>query len=107
MRKAANAGYLTATDLADYLVRKDLPFRDAHEIVGKIVAYAIEKNSALDEISLDELKNFSPAIEQSVFEILSIDVSVATRDHFGGTSPGQVKAAIDRINERLARVTVD
>ena len=107
MRKAANAGYLTATDLADYLVRKDLPFRDAHEIVGKIVAYAIEKNSALDEISLDELKNFSPAIEQSVFEILSIDGSVATRDHFGGTSPGQVKAAIDRINERLARVTVD
>lgn len=107
MREAANAGYLTATDLADYLVRKDLPFRDAHEIVGRIVAYAVEKGSTLDELSLEELQRFSPAIEQSVFEIISIDGSVAARDHFGGTSPNQVKAAIERISKRLSRMTVD
>mgnify|MGYP001174476882 CR=1 FL=1 len=107
MREAANAGYLTATDLADYLVRKDLPFRDAHEIVGRIVAYAVEKGSTLDELSLEELQSFSPAIEQSVFEIISIDGSVAARDHFGGTSPNQVKAAIKRISKRLSRMAVD
>ena len=94
MRNAALRGYATATDLADYLVRKNMPFRDAHEVVGLSVAYGIKHNKDLAEFSLDELQQFSDQISDDVFEVLTLEGSVAARDHLGGTAPKQVRKAI-------------
>ncbi|MCF7981811.1 MAG: argininosuccinate lyase [Pseudomonadales bacterium] len=94
MREAAMRGYSTATDLADYAVRKGVPFRDAHEIVGKAVAYGISQNKDLSELSLEELQQFSSIIEQDVFDVLTLEGSVNARNHLGGTAPNQVKLAI-------------
>jgi argininosuccinate lyase len=94
MRQAALRGYATATDLADYLVRKGVPFRDAHEVVGLSVAHGIQINKDLSELSLEELQRFSDKIEADVFEVLTLEGSVAARNHLGGTAPEQVKAAI-------------
>ncbi len=94
MRDAAFAGYSTATDLADYLVTKGVPFRDAHAIVGQAVQFAIGKGIDLSECSLADLAQFSAAIEEDVFEVLSLDGSVAARDHIGGTAPTRVLAAV-------------
>ena len=101
MREAARRGFSTATDLADYLVRKGIAFRDAHEIVGKSVAYGIETNKDLSDMSLAELQKFSNEIEQDVFEVLTLEGSVAARNHIGGTAPEQVKAAAQRAAKRL------
>jgi argininosuccinate lyase len=101
MREAALRGFSTATDLADYLVRKGMPFRDAHEVVGKSVAYGIEQNKDLGEMSLEELVQFSDTIEQDVFDVLSLEGSVAARDHIGGTAPNQVRAAVKRGQAKL------
>ncbi|MDY6942265.1 MAG: argininosuccinate lyase [Pseudomonadota bacterium] len=95
-RTAARAGFSTATDLADYLVRKGLPFRDAHEVVGRSVAAGVASDRDLSEMNLDELKSFSPLIEQDVFAVLTLEGSVAARDHIGGTAPNQVRAAVAR-----------
>ena len=94
MYAAAKQGYATATDLADYLVKKGMPFRDAHEVVGKSVAFGIEKKKDLAELKLAELQNFSDLITQDVFEVLTLEGSVAARDHIGGTAPIQVLAAV-------------
>jgi len=94
MYTAARQGFSTATDLADYLVRKDLPFRDAHEVVGKAVAMGVATGKDLSELSLQELQSFSDKIEQDVFEVLTLEGSVASRNHVGGTAPEQVKKAI-------------
>ena len=94
MYAAAKQGYATATDLADYLVKKGMPFRDAHEVVGKSVAFGIEKKKDLAELKLAELQNFSDLITQDVFEVLTMEGSVAARDHIGGTAPIQVLAAV-------------
>jgi argininosuccinate lyase len=94
MYAAAKQGYATATDLADYLVKKGMPFRDAHEVVGKSVAFGIEKKKDLAELKLAELQNFSDLITQDVFEVLPLEGSVAARDHIGGTAPIQVLAAV-------------
>ena len=83
MREAALRGYSTATDLADYLVKKGMPFRDAHEVVGKAVAYGIEQTKDLGEMALDELQQFSDTIAEDVFEVLTLDGSVGARDHLG------------------------
>jgi argininosuccinate lyase len=96
MRAAAREGFATATDLADYLVRKGVPFRDAHEIVGKAVALGVRQGRDLAELTLDELRQFSPAIEADVFAVLTLEGSVAARDHLGGTAPRQVRAAVAR-----------
>lgn len=96
MRQAALRGYATATDLADYLVRKGTPFRDAHEVVGLSVAYGIKHKKDLSELSLEELQQFSTHIEQDVFEVLTLEGSVAARDHLGGTAPNQVRKAIQK-----------
>ena len=96
MRQAALRGYATATDLADYLVRKGTPFRDAHEVVGLSVAYGIKHKKDLSELTLEELQQFSANIEQDVFEVLTLEGSVAARNHLGGTAPEQVKAAIQK-----------
>lgn len=101
MREAARKGFSTATDLADYLVRKGIAFRDAHEIVGKSVAYGIETSQDLSDMSLDELRRFSNEIDQDVFEVLTLEGSVAARNHIGGTAPEQVKAAADRAAQQL------
>ena len=102
MREAARLGYMTATDLADYLVRKAVPFRDAHEAVGRAVRSAVETGRDLSEMTLDELRAFSPTIEDDVFEVLTLEGSVAARNHPGGTAPAQVRAAIARAKARLA-----
>ena len=101
MYRAALSGYATATDLADYLTRKGVPFRDAHEVVGKAVRYGIERNKDLAAMELAELQQFSSAIEEDVFQVLSLEGSVALRDHLGGTAPQQVRAAIQRARKRI------
>jgi len=102
MRRAALQGYATATDLADYLVKKGLPFRDAHEAVALAVRFAELKGCDLSDISLTELRDFSPLIEDDVYQVLSLEGSLASRDHIGGTAPNQVTAAIARARARLA-----
>ncbi|NLY57569.1 MAG: argininosuccinate lyase [Gammaproteobacteria bacterium] len=103
MREAARRGFSTATDLADYLVRKGLPFRDCHEIVGHAVKYGVDSGKDLAEMSLEELRKFSDQIEQDVFEVLTLEGSVNARDHIGGTAPNQVRAAVQRGRELLGR----
>jgi argininosuccinate lyase len=102
MREAALRGFSTATDLADYLVGKGLPFRDCHEIVGHAVRYGVEQRKDLAEMSLDELRKFSEQITEEVFEVLTLEGSVNARDHIGGTAPNQVRAAVVRGRELLA-----
>ena len=101
MREAALRGFSTATDLADYVVGKGIPFRDAHEIVGKAVAYGIQTGKDLGEMSLEELQQFSDEIAEDVFEVLTLDGSVSARDHIGGTAPNQVRQACDRAETML------
>ena len=102
MFEAARRGFSTATDLADYLVRKGIAFRDSHEIVGKSVAYGIAQNKDLSEMTLEELQQFSPEITADVFNVLTLEGSVAARNHLGGTAPAQVSAAAGRALARLA-----
>ena len=101
MREAARLGCMTATDLADYLVRRGVPFRDAHEAVGRAVRSAVETGRDLAEMALEELRTFSPVIEGDVFDVLTLEGSVAARSHPGGTAPARVRAAIARARERL------
>ncbi len=101
MYDAAKQGFSTATDLADYLVRKNVPFRDAHEIVGKTVRLAIDTNRDLADLSLDELQNFSQAINEDVYSVLTLEGSVNSRSHLGGTAPETVKQAIAAARQLL------
>jgi argininosuccinate lyase len=101
MRRAAAGGYSTATDLADYLVRKGVPFRDAHEVVGSAVRVGIESGRDLSEMQLAELQALSQVIENDVYDVLTLEGSVSARDHFGGTAPKQVRAAVLRARKRL------
>ena len=101
MEKSAKKGYLTATDLAYYLVRRGVPFRDAHKIVGKIVAYCEESNMQLEYLSLKQLKQFSEAFSYDATRILSSESSVASKDVPGGTAPKRVKEAIKRARKNL------
>ena len=103
MQAAARQGFSTATDLADYLVRKGVAFRDAHEIVGRAVRTGVEQDRDLSEMPLDDLQGFSPAIEADVFSVLTLEGSVAARNHTGGTAPEQVRAAIADVQARLAQ----
>ncbi|MDA9004054.1 argininosuccinate lyase [bacterium] len=101
MYNAAKQGFSTATDLADYLVRKGIAFRDAHEIVGNSVAYGIESAQDLSEMTLIELKQQCATIEQDVFDVLTLEGSVAARDHLGGTAPNQVRKATTKAKSEL------
>ena len=103
LREAAISGFATATDLADYLVRAGLPFRDAHEVVGRAVAHAVTAECDLAELSLETLQGFSDRIGEDVYAVLTVEGSVAARDHFGATAPSQVRAAVVRGRERLAQ----
>ncbi|WP_242148514.1 argininosuccinate lyase [Sphingomonas sp. BAUL-RG-20F-R05-02] len=103
MRAAAEAGFSTATDLADWLVREGgIPFREAHHITGRAVKLAEERGIALDAIPLDDLKAIDARIDDRVFGVLSVDASVASRTSFGGTAPARVRAAIAAARETLA-----
>ena len=94
MRRAALQGYATATDLADYLVRKGIPFRDAHEVVGKAVRLGIDSGRDLAELEIGELQTLSDTIGPDVFEVLTLEGSIKARNHLGGTAPAQVRHAI-------------
>lgn len=101
MYEAARRSFSTATDLADYLVGKDVAFRDAHEIVGSTVAYGIETGKDLSEMSIGELQKFSDMIGADVFDVLTLEGSVAARNHIGGTAPEQVTLAVARAHQQL------
>ncbi len=104
MRRAARQGFATATDLADYLVRKGVPFRDAHEVVGKAVRLGVETNRDLADMTLAELQRFSPLVEDDVFAVLSLEGSVAARDVLGGTAPNRVREAAAQARTWLAEL---
>ena len=101
MRAAALKGYATATDLADYLVKKGLPFRDAHETVAHAVKLATQKGVDLSELPLEELQSFNPNVQADVFEVLSLEGSLNARNTLGGTAPAQVRAQLQRHRARL------
>jgi len=102
MRAAATEGFATATDLADYLVKKGTPFRDAHEVVALAVRHAVDKGCDLSDLPLAELQKFSPQIAEDVYQVLTLEGSLASRNHIGGTAPAQVKQAIARARKTLA-----
>ena len=101
MRQAAMKGFATATDLADYLVEKGLPFRDAHDVVGKAVGHCVSHGCALEDMTLATLQTFSDHIGDDVFARLTLEGSVAARSHLGGTAPEQVSAAAAYAAQRL------
>ncbi|MEM8766223.1 MAG: argininosuccinate lyase [Pseudomonadota bacterium] len=101
MRRAARGGFATATDLADYLVRAGVAFRDAHDIVGRTVSFALAESRELHELSLEELRQFHQGIQEDVFEVLTLEGSVSARDHLGGTAPAQVRSAAARARAAL------
>ncbi|WP_035384182.1 argininosuccinate lyase [Ferriphaselus sp. R-1] len=103
MRAAALQGYATATDLADYLVKKGLPFRDAHEAVALAVRFAEKRGCDLADLTLNELQQFSPLVADDIYAVLTLEGSLGARDHTGGTAPQQVVAAIGRAKEYLGR----
>lgn len=104
MRSAALQGYATATDLADYLVKKGLPFRDAHEAVALAVRFAEQRGGDLSDINLAELQQFSDLIGEDVYQVLTLEGSLASRNHIGGTAPQQVEAAIARARAGLVKL---
>ena len=101
MRAAVLQGYATATDLADYLVKKGLPFRDAHEAVAHAVRSCVDQGCDLSDLSLEQLRAFSPLIDDDIFAVLALECSVAARDHIGGTAPRQVRLAIQHQRQQL------
>ena len=103
MRQATASGHITATDLADWLVRQQVPFREAHELVGKCVALAEAEDKDLQELSLVQLRNLSAYFDEEALASLSVEVSVASRDHIGGTAPNQVRNQIARAKKLLAQ----
>jgi len=101
MRNAAMRGYATATDLADYLVKKGIPFRDAHEMVAQAVRFAENKSCDLSKLTLTELQQFTPLIEEDIFSVLTLEGSIKSRNHVGGTAPDQVRQAIAQARHDL------
>jgi len=103
MRAAAQEGFATATDFADYLVRKGLAFRDAHEAAARAVRFAEASGRALEELPLAELRRFSAKVGRDVYRVLTLEGSIASRSHVGGTAPARVRAAIRRARAALKR----
>ncbi|MDQ5844514.1 MAG: argininosuccinate lyase [Acidobacteriota bacterium] len=101
MREAASRGMMNATELADYLVRKGMPFRKAHELVGRMVVQAIERGIELQDLPLDEMRSASSLIEEDIFEVLSLDRTLATKSQTGGTSPQRVQEALAQARKNL------
>jgi argininosuccinate lyase len=103
MRAAAQEGFATATDFADYLVKKGLAFRDAHEAAARVVRFAEESGRMLEQLPLAELRRFSPKVDRDVYRVLTLEGSVASRSHIGGTAPAQVRKAVRRARSLLKR----
>jgi argininosuccinate lyase len=103
MRQAMSASYMLATDLADYLAKKGLPFRQAHKVVGELVRYAIGKSKSFQELSLDEYRNFSPLFDDDVYGI-TLNTSVAARNVVGGTAPEQVLTALAKARRLIGKI---
>jgi len=101
MRQAASEGFATATDLADYLVKKGMPFRDAHEVVALAVRHAVDQNVDLSDLPLASLQKFAAEISDDVYAVLTLEGSLQSRNHIGGTAPVQVKAAIARAKKEM------
>ena len=101
VNQVALGGYMNATELADYLVRKGMPFRDAHEIVGRVVVRAIDNKTQIEEMSIEELRSFSELIETDVYEALSLEQTLNTKSQVGGTARQSVAAALDRAYQSL------
>src|SRR5262249_7529053 len=101
-RQAAITDYTNATDLGDYLVRKGLEFRKAHEVIGRIVVYAIEQGRQLHELTIDECRGFSPLFDEDLFDSISLESSLAGKSQTGGTSPEKVKEELARAKASLA-----
>ena len=101
MAEATQSGFMTATDLADYLVLKNVPFREAHGIVGRVVVYCLEKGCELESLTVEELTRFSEVIDKDVFEVLSVEGSINSRISSGGTSFQRVTEAIDEAEKQL------
>lgn len=106
MRDACNAGFMTATDLADYLVCKNMPFRQAHSVAGRAVAYCVEQGKDLADCSLVELKEFSEIIEEDIFSVLTVEGSANSRVSHGGTALSRVEKAIEEAENRLRQTSV-
>ena len=102
--RSLDLGYLTATDLADYLTKKDLPFREAYRITGKIVSYCEKRNLKLTEVSLQDFKKFSKLIEQDIYKFISINSSVESKKSYGGTSKSNVRKMISQSKKLLAKI---
>ncbi len=102
-RAAATKGYLNATELADYLVQKDVPFRTAHDTVGKILMYAISQKKELNDLDLSDMRNFSEQIEKDVFEALSLEQTLANKNQIGGTAPERVFEALEIAKQEIER----
>jgi argininosuccinate lyase len=100
-RKAAISDYTNATDLADYLVRKGLEFRKAHEVIGRIVVYAIEQGKELNELTIDECRRFSPLFDEDLFNAISLESSLAGKKQIGGTAPEQVRQELTKAKAEL------
>ena len=103
MREVAGAQYATATDLADYLVRKGVPFRDAHEIVGKTVRYGLGQGKELAELTLDEFRQMSPLVDEDVYAAITVEASLRARAAIGGTAPEAVRRQLEEARELIAR----
>jgi len=106
MLKGAKGGFTNATDVADYLVKKGLPFREAHSVVGQMVFYSIENSKSLDELSIDEFKSFSDIIDQDIYDAISMETCVNDRKVIGGPAEETVKNAISVMKKRLAEFAI-
>ena len=104
MLKSAKSGYSTATDLADYLVKKSVPFRDAHKIVGELVNHAIKSKCELVDIDIESMKTFSDVISDDVYDVLTVEGSVRSRSHLGGTAPKEVSRAAKHELQSIKRL---
>ena len=103
MEQAVRHDFSNATDMADYLVKKALPFRQAHEVVGKTVRYCIEQEKWLMDLSIAEFQQFSPLFEEDILEAIKVETCVENRNSFGGTSPAQVKLAMEAAEEIIRK----
>ena len=104
MYRSALGGYTNATDAADWLVKKGVAFRDAHEIIGRLVRYAIDKKAALGELTIDELKSISDVFDETVYGAISVEACVEARGITGGPSESAVTAAIEQAEDFLRRI---
>jgi len=100
MKKATAEGFLTATDMAEYLVKKGMPFREAHRVTGSVVKYCVENGLTLGEASLDTLKQFSKLIGRDIFQCLTVETSVNEKKSYGGTSGKLVRSRIQQIKRK-------